>query len=92
MSDLTFPPGNDLIFHSSASLSGAYCAVPMEVRAAGSMASGGSGNSISTLVAVERSLNWLRAFTMYSTRLREWRSIMHSTQIRGFTWDDITWG
>lgn len=51
----------------------------------GSMASGGRGSSISTLLAVLRSLNWLRAFTMYSTRLRENRSTVHSTQIRGFT-------
>lgn len=51
----------------------------------GAMASGGSGRLISTLLADERSLNWERAFTRYSVRLRECLSTTHSTQISGFT-------
>lgn len=53
------------------------------VRTVGEMASGGSGSMISTLVAVLRSLNWLRALTRYSVRLRLCFSTMHSTQISG---------
>lgn len=53
------------------------------VRTVGEMASGGSGSRISTLVAVLRSLNWLRALTRYSVRLRLCFSTMHSTQISG---------
>ena len=49
------------------------------------MASGGSGSKISTLLAEERSLNWLRAFTRYSVRLRLCFSTVHSTQISGRT-------
>ena len=49
------------------------------------MASGGSGKEISTLLAEERSLNWLRALTRYSVRERLWRSTVHSTQISGRT-------
>ena len=49
------------------------------------MASGGSGRLISTFVAELRSLNWLRALTRYSVRLRLCLSTTHSTQISGFT-------
>ena len=49
------------------------------------MASGGSGRLISTFVAELRSLNWLRALTRYSVRLRLCLSTTHSTQINGFT-------
>ena len=49
------------------------------------MASGGSGRKISTLEAEERSLNWLRALTRYSVRLRLCFSTAHSTQISGRT-------
>ena len=45
-------------------------ALACDVRTVGEMASGGSGSKISTDVAVLRSLNWLRAFTKYSVRLR----------------------
>lgn len=34
-----------------------------------------------------RSLNWLRAFTIISIRLLEWRSTCASTQIKGLTWN-----
>lgn len=51
----------------------------------GVMASGGSGRKISTLEAEERSLNWLRALTRYSVRLRLCFSTVHSTQISGRT-------
>ena len=51
----------------------------------GVMASGGSGREISTFEAEERSLNWLRAFTKYSVRLRLCFSTAHSTQISGRT-------
>jgi hypothetical protein len=54
-------------------------------RTVGVIASAGSGSRISTLVALERSLNWLRAFTRYSMRLRLCLSTEHSTQISGFT-------
>lgn len=56
-----------------------------EVRTEGLIASGGSGRLISTLVAEERSLNWDRALTRYSVRLRLCLSTTHSTQISGFT-------
>ena len=52
-------------------------------RTVGEMASGGSGSMISTDVAVLRSLNWLRALTRYSVRLRLCLSTWHSTQISG---------
>lgn len=48
----TLPPGNDFIFHNSASFSGSYAAKPMEVRIVGLVPSEGIGTSISTLVAV----------------------------------------
>lgn len=48
----TLLPGNDLIFHTTASLSGAYVAYPIDVRMMGLIASDGTGNSISTFVAV----------------------------------------
>ena len=51
----------------------------------GVMASGGSGSMISTLVAALRSLNWLRALTRYSVRLRLCFSTVHSTHISGLT-------
>lgn len=46
------PPGKDLIFQINASFSGAYDADPIEVRTFGLVASAGTGNSISTFVAV----------------------------------------
>jgi len=49
------------------------------------MASGGSGRLISTFVAELRSLNWLRALTRYSVRLRLCLSTTHSTHMSGFT-------
>ena len=49
------------------------------------MASCGKGRKISTLDADERSLNWLRALTRYSVRLRLCFSTVHSTQISGRT-------
>lgn len=58
-------------------------ALACDVRTVGEMASGGSGSRISTDVAVLRSLNWLRALTKYSVRLRLCLSTWHSTQIRG---------
>lgn len=51
----TLPPGNDLIFQQRASFSGAYAADPMDVRTFGLVASAGTGNSISTFVAVLQS-------------------------------------
>lgn len=56
-----------------------------EARTVGVMASGGRGRKISTLEAEERSLNWLRALTRYSVRLRLCFSTVHSTQISGRT-------
>lgn len=48
----TLWPGKDFIFQINASLSGAYDAEPMDVRILGFVASDGTGNSISTLLAV----------------------------------------
>jgi hypothetical protein len=48
----TLPPGKDLIFQINASFSGAYAADPIDVRTFGVVASTGTGNSISTFVAV----------------------------------------
>jgi hypothetical protein len=48
----TLPPGKDLIFQINASFSGAYDADPIDVRTLGLVASTGTGNSISTFVAV----------------------------------------
>lgn len=41
-----------MIFQTKASFSGAYVADPIDVRTLGFVASGGTGNSISTFVAV----------------------------------------
>jgi hypothetical protein len=49
---LTLPPGNDFIFQTIASRSGAYAAEPIEVLIFGFVASEGTGTSISTFVAV----------------------------------------
>jgi hypothetical protein len=46
------PPGNDFIFQTIASLSGAYAAEPIEVLIFGFVESSGTGTSISTFVAV----------------------------------------
>ena len=51
----TFPPRNDFIFQSKASLSGEYAEVPIDVCTWGVDASAGTGNSISTFVAVLQS-------------------------------------
>ena len=51
----------------------------------GVMASCGNGRKISTFEADDRSLNWLRALTRYSVRLRLCFSTTHSTQISGRT-------
>jgi len=48
----TLLPGKDLIFQIKASFSGAYVADPIDVRILGFVASDGTGNSISTFVAV----------------------------------------
>jgi len=48
----TLPPGKDFIFQTIASFSGAYDADPIDVRTSGFVASDGTGNSISTFVAV----------------------------------------
>jgi len=56
-----------------------------DVLTVGAMASGGSGRLISTFVAELRSLNWLRALTRYSVRLRLCLSTTHSTHMSGLT-------
>jgi hypothetical protein len=48
----TLLPGKDLIFQTKASRSGAYVADPIDVRTLGFVESDGTGNSISTFVAV----------------------------------------
>ena len=48
----TLVPGKDLIFQTKLSFSGAYVAEPIDVRTFGFVASDGTGNWISTLVAV----------------------------------------
>lgn len=48
----TLLPGNDLIFQTKASFSGAYEAEPNDVLKLGLVASDGTGSSISTFVAV----------------------------------------
>ena len=77
--------GNDLMVQMAAFWSGAYLQLPFVVLNLGVSASAGTGMTISTLLAVERRLNWLFALIMYSTRLWAWRSITDSTQISGFT-------
>lgn len=52
---LTLFPGKDLIFQTNASFSGAYEADPRDVLTVGLDASVGTGNSISTFVAVLQS-------------------------------------
>lgn len=48
----TLLPGKDFIFQTTASLSGAYEADPIDVRMLGFVASEGTGNSMKTFVAL----------------------------------------
>ena len=64
----SFPPWNCLIVQTIASLSGAYLTEPIEVLKEGVSASGGTGMTISTLLAVERCLNCDFALIMYLQR------------------------
>jgi hypothetical protein len=79
----SLPPWKLLMCHTSALFSGTYDALPWDVLNDGAVASAGSGRWISTFVAELRSLNWLRALTRYSVRLRLGFSTRHSTQMRG---------
>lgn len=51
-------PGKLLMDHTKALSSGAYLTDPIEVLNLGESASDGTGMMISTLLAVERRLNW----------------------------------
>lgn len=60
--------GKDLMVHSTALFSGTHLALPVLVLNLGESASLGTGTRITTLLAVERVLNWLRACrTPYTT-------------------------
>lgn len=72
--------------HTMQFFSGVYFTDPTEVLNLGESASLGTGIMISTLLAVDRLLNWDLALTMYSTRLCACLSITDSIQINGFTW------
>ena len=61
------------------------CHLPIVVLNLGESASFGTGIMISTLLAVDRRLNWLLALTMISTLEWACRSITDSIQIRGLT-------
>lgn len=54
--------GKDLMFHSTALFSGTHLAWPVVVLNLGESASLGTGTKMDTLLAVERLLNWLRAW------------------------------
>jgi len=58
----------------------------MEDLKLGESTSLGTGMTISTLLAMERDLNWDLALIMYSMRLLLCGSTTASTQINGFTW------
>mmetsp|Transcript_28823 Transcript_28823/g.73509 ORF Transcript_28823/g.73509 Transcript_28823/m.73509 type:complete len:285 (-) Transcript_28823:647-1501(-) len=83
LSTYSLPPGKLLMFHTRALFSGTYSALPVDVLTTGVVASEGRGRMISTLLAVERSLNCDRALTRYSVRLRLGFSTRHSTQMSG---------
>jgi len=58
----SLPPGNDLIVQTTELLSGEYLQLPAVVLNLGESASTGTGTMISTLLAVDRRLNWLFAY------------------------------
>ncbi len=75
----------------SLTCSGTYLQWPMVVLNLGESASLGTWITISTLLAVDRRLNWDFAFTMISTREWAWRSMTDSIQIKGliYRFDNI---
>ncbi len=75
---------------SSRTCSGTYLQWPIVVLNLGESASLGTWMTISTLLAVERRLNWDFAFTMISTREWAWRSMTDSIQINGLIY--VFWG
>ena len=54
--------GKDLMFHTATFFSGTHLALPVLVLNLGESASLGTGTRMHTLLAVERLLNWLRAW------------------------------
>jgi len=54
----SLPPGNDLIVQTTELFSGEYRQLPAVVLNLGESASTGTGTMISTLLAVDRRLNW----------------------------------
>ena len=82
------PPWNCLIFQTRASNSGLYCTLPNVALNFGLSTSFGTGMVMITLLAIDLSLNWERAFKVYSKRLRWCLLTMASTLINGFTY---TW-
>ena len=64
---LYFLTGNDLMVQMTALTSGAYLQLPTVVLNLGESASAGTGMMISTLLAVDRLLNWLLAFNKKRT-------------------------
>lgn len=59
------PTGKDFMFHCTTFFSGSHFAVPMLVLNFGESASLGTGTMMATLLAVDRVLNWLRAWTAW---------------------------
>jgi len=57
----SLPPGNDLMVQTTELVSGEYLQLPAVVLNLGESASTGTGTMISTLLAVDRRLNWLFA-------------------------------
>lgn len=64
---LYFLTGNDLMVQMTALTSGAYLQLPTVVLNLGESASAGTGMMISTLLAVDRLLNWLLAYNKKRT-------------------------
>lgn len=79
--------GKDLMFHSTALFSGTHLAWPVVVLNLGESASLGTGTKMETLLAVERLLNWLRAWgtdggTMAQLRIPSKTSKAHFQKVK----------
>ncbi len=86
-------PMNCFIFQMNCSLSGLYLTVPVSLYylftlstlKEGFWRSNGTGIIISTLLAIDLSLKFVFAFTMYIFLVAETSSIFTSTHIRGLS-------
>lgn len=87
--------GNDLIVQTMILSSGTHLTLPTVVLNFGESASLGTGTCISTLLAVDRLLNWLLAYMQYSfstrtgnTETSQERCNLQSVVIAGRIQDD----